>query len=141
MGAARASAAAVSARGTLCGALALLVIALAQAPRGWLLVPLEQGRVGGDYAVDCTAHWLEPASNLFMVALAPKKLGYKAQCAGNSDSIAKHCNAVDGLFGPNPKGRWLFSRISAVLVAHLATAKPRSSRLELRENSRRRNHE
>lgn len=58
MGAARASAAAVRARGTLCGALALLVIALAQAPRGWLLVPLEQGRVGGAHAVDCTAHWL-----------------------------------------------------------------------------------
>ena len=83
----------------------------------------------------------EPVSTSFTVALAPKKLGYKTRCAGNSGSIAKHRNAVDGLFGSNPKGRWLFSRISALLVAHLATAKPRSSRLELRENSRRRNHE
>ncbi len=48
----------MGARGALYGALALLVAVLAQAPRGWLLVPLEQGRIGGAYAIDCTAHWL-----------------------------------------------------------------------------------
>lgn len=48
----------MSVRAALCGAMTLLVVVLAQAPRGWVLVPLEQGRIGAAYAVDCTAHWL-----------------------------------------------------------------------------------
>ena len=63
--------------------------------------------------------YLEAVSKLFAVALARKKFGYEAQRAGNSGSIAKRCNAVAGLFAPNPQGQWLFSSISALLLAHL----------------------
>ncbi|MEQ8662282.1 MAG: hypothetical protein RLW62_15815 [Gammaproteobacteria bacterium] len=42
----------------MCGAFVLFAVVLANAPHGDTLVPLEQGHVGGRYAVDCTAHWL-----------------------------------------------------------------------------------
>ena len=48
----------------------------------------------------------DPMGKGFNYAKAFKKLDYKAQCAGTSGSIAKHCNAVDGLFGPNPPEPW-----------------------------------
>jgi hypothetical protein len=84
---------------------------------------LAPGMSGFPLAVNLNAHLREPVSRLFAAALARKKLGYQAQCAGNSGSISKHCNAVDGPHenlgaAPNPKGRRLFSRISALLVAH-----------------------
>ena len=50
----------------------------------------------------------------------PEKHTYKAWHAGNGGPISERHNAVDGLFRPNPVGRGLFSRISALVVTHLA---------------------
>ena len=63
---------------------------------------------------------LEAASKMIGEALAHEKHSYKAWCTGNSGSISKHHNAVDGLFRPNLEGRRLFSHIPGLLVTHLA---------------------
>ena len=67
--------------------------------------------------------WLEAVSKLFEVALASKKLGYKAQCAGLScfyvQALQRRRRAQKMIHGgSNPKGRPLFSRIPSLLVAH-----------------------
>ena len=73
-------------------------------------------RVG---TIGCPLVILEAVSKLFTVTLAPKKFVYKAHRTANSGSMCKRCNTVDGLFGPNPKGRGLCSRISALHLIHL----------------------
>jgi len=50
----------------------------------------------------------------------------------------KRCNAVGAVFGGNPKGRQLFSCISALLVAYIAVLNRTPRALILCENSYRR---
>jgi hypothetical protein len=78
---------------------------------------------------------LEAISTLSATALRSDIGDNKAPCAGDSGSIPKRGNAGSADVRPQPAGPGLFSRISALLVACLATAKQHFSRLELRENS------
>ena len=81
---------------------------------------------------------LEAVSKLSATSLSPEIGDNKAPCTGNSGDWPKSGNAASADFRTHPEGLGLFSRISALFVAHLATAKPRSSRLELRKNNSRR---
>jgi hypothetical protein len=75
-----------------------------------------------------------------MPALRPEIAESKAACAENSGAISKRGNAASADFKAQPFGPGLFLHISALFVAHLATVKPRFSRLERRKNNSRRGH-
>jgi len=51
--------------------------------------------------------------------LPPKTTGCQARGAANIEHIGKPRNNADTVFGGNPEGRRLFSRIPVLLVAHL----------------------
>ena len=70
---------------------------------------------------------LEAVSKLFGVALGPHKNDYGARLQGAvrraelllcSSAATRQTGPKNDSWGPNPKGRHLLSRISALLVAH-----------------------
>ena len=89
---------------------------------------------------------LEAVSKLFEVALAPKKLGYKAQRAGLSCFYVQALQRRERVpkndsWGVQPEGPTPFFAHFRVARRSLTPGQPHSSRLELRENTSRRDLE